>query len=291
MQRNKVYPSDNGGQQSINACNLARNSAQRKTDGVSRQSRLIKSNDLQHQNAIASSIPPPSHLEATTGGNPHLQDRKEIIEQLGLENKTAIVTRWVVTDHNTTGEEQETYSGVESPLSSDIEQSTTVINNPWSIAEESMEEQYEIDSNSPPSSSAAERDLLKYFTELNNNEDSEIDVNEITRILSRGADVNARGDNGQTCIHIAAGHWKKEVVQLLKERGANLDLKDDYGVTPLHKAARVDNEEVVRYLIENNPNISHVTTDTLQTALHHAVLGSAVNSIYVCTVYKLHVSW
>lgn len=146
------------------------------------------------------------------------------------------------------------------------------------IAEERMAEQSDVKSNA----SNADKDLLNYFTELNNDENHEIDMDLATRILLEGADVNAKSSNGQTCVHLAAAHWQKEVVEFLKEKGANLHETDDFGVTALHKAARVDNEEVVSYLVEDNSSISQVTTDTLQTALHYAVLGNAVNSIYVC---------
>ena len=132
------------------------------------------------------------------------------------------------------------------------------------------------------STMSSDQALLNYFIELNNNQDIEIDMDTATRILLGGADVNDRGTDGQTCVHLAAQYWQKEVVEFLKEKGANLHEPDDYGVTPLHEAARVDNEEVVAYLIENDPNVSQITFDTLQTALHYAVLGNAVNSIHVC---------
>lgn len=286
MRRNKVCPLDNVGRRPIKAFEQGSNSGQR-ADGVSRQP-----NDLQHRQIVAgasantrtpSTVPQPhTNTFLAAGGPSQLPNKRKTATANIVTEKTASrlqslhLKRLVAVD-------SDTHHSVEEQAVDGDSEPPAAVTAPCTIAEENMMEESEINSNA----SSGDQDLLEYFTELNNNEDSEIDMNMATRILLEGADVSARGINGQTCVHLAAAHWQKEVLQFLKENGANLHEPDDFGVTPLHEAARVDNEEVVNYLIESYPNISQVTSDTLQTALHYAVLGNAINSIYVC---KCHVS-
>ena len=291
MRRNKVCPLDNGGKQPINAFDLGSNSDQQR-DGVLRQP-LIMNGEMDAEgpgntSTPSSTIPQPHLLGASAAVGGRLQPLVSVSKKGQPLNEAATsdatlslvsdsppsspstLKRLIAVDRRSS---EAVISGTEASVNA--EQSVNV-NSTWTISEESssMAEQHE-------AGSSVEQDLLKYFTELNNN-NSDIDMDEAARIVLEGADVNARGADGQTCMHLAACHWKKEVIQFLNEKGADLHELDDFNVTPLHEAARVDNEEVVSYLIKNSPNISHVTSDTCQTALHYAVLGSAINSIYVC---------
>jgi ankyrin repeat protein len=47
--------------------------------------------------------------------------------------------------------------------------------------------------------------------------------------LADGADVNAKGKNGWTPLHIAAANDHKELPELLIEKGANVNAKDGIG--------------------------------------------------------------
>jgi len=123
--------------------------------------------------------------------------------------------------------------------------------------------------------------LIQYFSEICADKDKEFDADVVKQMLSDGVDINARDSDGQTCMHLVAGNWQREVAEFLKEKGARLYEVDNFGRSPLHMAARVDNEEMVSYLVEDDPNIDQVTYDGHQTALHYAVLGNAANSIYV----------
>jgi len=126
--------------------------------------------------------------------------------------------------------------------------------------------------------------LIKYFAEICADEDKQFNSDLVAQMLALGADINARDSNGQTCMHLVAINWQREVAVFLKEKGAHLYELDNFGQSPLHVAARVDNEEMASYLVEDDPNIDQVTLDTRQTALHYAVLGNSVNTIYVSTV-------
>ncbi|RDK37865.1 ankyrin, partial [Aspergillus phoenicis ATCC 13157] len=52
-------------------------------------------------------------------------------------------------------------------------------------------------------------------------------------MLSRGADLEAKGANGETPLHIATSGGHIQVVQALLEAGADASAKDRYGDTLL----------------------------------------------------------
>jgi len=55
----------------------------------------------------------------------------------------------------------------------------------------------------------------------------------ISRLLTSGADVNARAAGGYTPLHIAAFHDDVAIVNTLLAHGAATDARDDNGKTPL----------------------------------------------------------
>ena len=56
-------------------------------------------------------------------------------------------------------------------------------------------------------------------------------------LLSRGADINATNENGQTALIVAAQHGEVECLRLLLEAGANRTLKDNRGKIALDYAS------------------------------------------------------
>ncbi len=56
-------------------------------------------------------------------------------------------------------------------------------------------------------------------------------------LISKGADVNDRNDNGATPLMLAAMRGNKESVELLAAKGADVNVKANKGETALHLAA------------------------------------------------------
>lgn len=64
-------------------------------------------------------------------------------------------------------------------------------------------------------------------------------------LLERNADVNSRGENGETPLHYAAKHGYPEIAKILIERGADVNAENDGGFTPLFAASRGREQECV----------------------------------------------
>ena len=58
-------------------------------------------------------------------------------------------------------------------------------------------------------------------------------IEAVKQHLAEGADVNAKGEKGETPLHGAAFTGRMEVVELLIENGADVNAKNDEGGTPL----------------------------------------------------------
>lgn len=76
----------------------------------------------------------------------------------------------------------------------------------------------------------------------------------VQTLLDRGANVNARGNDGSTPLMGAAASGSLDAVRLLLERGARLDDLDDDGDGPLFYAIDQGRFEVVDHLIANGVN-------------------------------------
>ena len=64
-------------------------------------------------------------------------------------------------------------------------------------------------------------------------------IEAVKQHLAEGADVNAKGEKGETPLHGAAFTGRMEVVELLIENGADVNAKDEDGGTPLDYAGGV----------------------------------------------------
>ncbi len=71
-------------------------------------------------------------------------------------------------------------------------------------------------------------------------------------LVLRGADVNAKGENGLTPLHWAAHDGRTEIAELLIARGADVNAKNEWGSTPLHWAA------------DGGPSVSDITLNVAE---------------------------
>ncbi|CAO3637803.1 unnamed protein product [Cunninghamella echinulata] len=91
------------------------------------------------------------------------------------------------------------------------------------------------------------------------------DYDEVTSLLSLGANANAEDNKLWTPIHEAAKHGHLSVVKLLVEHGADINHSGYQGNTVLHHACRSGHDVIVHFLIDNGANI-HANNDSGKTA-------------------------
>lgn len=92
---------------------------------------------------------------------------------------------------------------------------------------------------------------------------------DVTRLLDSGADVNARGDEGDSALHTAVWEGHIAIVRLLLTRGANVNAKNKKGETPLHWAAEKGLLDIASLLLEKGAALNAKDEDD-QTPLHYA---------------------
>ncbi|XP_062498833.1 poly [ADP-ribose] polymerase tankyrase-1-like isoform X2 [Corticium candelabrum] len=89
-------------------------------------------------------------------------------------------------------------------------------------------------------------------------------------LLRSGSDVNKTDKGGWTALHHAANDNLSKVVPILLENGCDMNKKDNIGWTTLHYAAIDNHSNVVRILLENGCDIN-IEDNSGQTALQLAV--------------------
>jgi len=87
-----------------------------------------------------------------------------------------------------------------------------------------------------------------------------------------GADVNVRGDDGDTALHLASLYGKVEVARELLQRGADPNVRDGDNSTPLHDCCAGGYRDIAYYLLDRGADVN-AQDDDGDTPLHQACNG------------------
>lgn len=84
----------------------------------------------------------------------------------------------------------------------------------------------------------------------------------VEALISRGAEVTAQNNNGQTSLHYAASRDRLDVARVLLDKGAEVNSRDKMGSCPLHRAASRGHVKMVELLI-SRPSIQLNPADSV----------------------------
>ncbi|KAL9098799.1 MAG: hypothetical protein Q9163_005607 [Psora crenata] len=96
-------------------------------------------------------------------------------------------------------------------------------------------------------------------------EDGSVDL-----LLSKGADVNMKTNNGQTALHLTTSKSNLSIARKLLAHGASARVKDKQGQLPLHRAAAIGSVPLIELMLENRTPLNATDVSGL-SALHHAI--------------------
>ena len=115
-------------------------------------------------------------------------------------------------------------------------------------------------------------------------------------MIQKGAEVNARDNDGYTPLHRAVSDHsyrdKRELVELLLVNGADINVKNNEGLTPLHTAItfcggkeKCDKKEMFDLLIGKGADIN-AKNKAGQTPLQMAEINNRTNMAEVLVAKK-----
>lgn len=85
-------------------------------------------------------------------------------------------------------------------------------------------------------------------------------------LLEKGADVNAKTEDGKTALQIAAKNGHATVARILLDRGAEVDSEDSRRRTPLYWAATGNYIAVIKLLLARNANEDKIKQVTIHVS-------------------------
>ncbi len=98
-----------------------------------------------------------------------------------------------------------------------------------------------------------------------------VNLAKVKRHIDNGADINTKGKQGWTPLHIAAAQGKTQIVLFLVKAGADVNAKDNDGDTPLGFAAAGGLTEIALFLVKAGADIN-TKHDNGLTPLHVAAV-------------------
>lgn len=85
------------------------------------------------------------------------------------------------------------------------------------------------------------------------------DIEQVKSLISKGADINAKDEDGDTALHIAIDHGRQDVVKPLLDKGADINTKTRYGGrTPLHQACLRGQTDTAELLIAKGADVNAI---------------------------------
>ena len=91
----------------------------------------------------------------------------------------------------------------------------------------------------------------------------------VNRLLTNGTDVNARGPDHRTPLHLACHHGHRALCKLLLDKGADCNAIDDQGSQAFHFAAARGDHVLTLFLLENGAD-GDTADNNKCTPLHRA---------------------
>ncbi|XP_055855577.1 tyrosine-protein kinase Shark [Episyrphus balteatus] len=102
----------------------------------------------------------------------------------------------------------------------------------------------------------------------------------VSELLKCGyRNVDAKNQDGQTAVHLAALHSSEEILKLLLNANVNVNCMDSNGNTPLHYACRTKSASFVRTLIAAKANIQVRNITTGYVPLHDAAANGNLEAV------------
>ena len=87
-------------------------------------------------------------------------------------------------------------------------------------------------------------------------------------LAEKGADINAKDDEGRTALMESVNGYKAEIIQYLVEHGADVNAADNRGCTSLMRAAYIGYPELVKYLLDHGADKEHADVEG-NKAIHY----------------------